>query len=73
MLDALQVNPIVFYRIDRGPHKVVSYRIFFEDRYVIFTPEIGRVSSVAFGYGDVLRDREFALDMFRRDSDWIEM
>ena len=69
------MKPIIFYAVRSGRMKwSVSYRIFYEDRYVIWTPEAGHLSSVSFDPGNPARDRAFALVTFRNDPDtWVEL
>ncbi len=71
------MKPIVFYTVRppiRGRPWIVSYRIFFEDRYVIWTPEANHVSCVNFDPDNQAVDRAFALVTFRNDPDtWTEV
>lgn len=75
------MKPIIFYAVRSGRFGrsgrmkwSVSYRIFYEDRYVIWTPEVAHISSVSFDLGNPARDRAFALATFRNDPDtWTEL
>jgi len=69
------VKPIIFYRLhENTAAKGVSYRFFFDDKYVIFAPMTGHVSHVLFSDAHRERDRTQALDMFREDdSGWMEL
>ena len=75
------MKPIIFYALRtsrmsrKGPMNWgVSYRIFFEDRYVIWTPETSHMSCVYFDPDNQTVDRAFALVTFRNDPDtWTEI
>ncbi len=69
------MKPVVFYAMRTGRKaRSVSYRILFEDRYVIWTPEANHVSCVYFDPYNQTVDRAFALVTFRSDPDtWTEI